>query len=199
MINSSFGAVIAAAGMSSRMGAFKPLLCLGGVTAIERVINGFIRAGIESCSIIVVSGHNADELYNKLSYSGVILIKNNEYQNTDMLHSVKLGLAYLKGRYRGIFFTPADVPLFTAETVKSLMLSNAPVSVPVFDGKAGHPVLLGESIIDSVLRFNGEDGLRGAIKSLSSETERISVRDKGVLYDMDTPDDYSKLLKLGEI
>ena len=46
------GALIVAAGKSSRMGDFKPMLQLGSISIAQRVINNFRQAGI---SKIVVS------------------------------------------------------------------------------------------------------------------------------------------------
>ena len=53
---SRFGAVILAAGLSSRMKDFKPLLHVAGTTAIEGLIESAKAAGITD--ITVVTGHN---------------------------------------------------------------------------------------------------------------------------------------------
>lgn len=52
------GALIVAAGKSSRMGDFKPMLQLGSISIAQRVINNFRQAGISK--IVVVTGYNAD-------------------------------------------------------------------------------------------------------------------------------------------
>ena len=44
------GALIVAAGKSSRMGDFKPMLQLGSISIAQRVINNFRQAGISSSS-----------------------------------------------------------------------------------------------------------------------------------------------------
>jgi molybdenum cofactor cytidylyltransferase len=53
-------ALVLAAGFSSRMGEFKPLLQLDGITVIERAVTGFRWAGISDIRVVV--GHRADEL-----------------------------------------------------------------------------------------------------------------------------------------
>lgn len=54
------GAVIAAAGMSSRMMQFKQLMKIGNRTMAERVIMNFRRAGIEE--IAIVTGYRCDQM-----------------------------------------------------------------------------------------------------------------------------------------
>lgn len=54
------GAIILAAGLSSRMGDFKPLLRLGQYSLVEHCVRTFRDAGVNS--IILVTGHNADQL-----------------------------------------------------------------------------------------------------------------------------------------
>ena len=55
-----FGAVILAAGLSSRMKAFKPLLPVGESTAVECLASSLRDAGIED--IVVVTGHLRERL-----------------------------------------------------------------------------------------------------------------------------------------
>ena len=52
------GALIVAAGKSSRMGDFKPMLQLGSISIAQRVINNFRQAGISK--VVVVTGYKAD-------------------------------------------------------------------------------------------------------------------------------------------
>lgn len=54
------GAVITAAGMSTRMGALKQTLPLGGKTIIEVVVTHFLNAGVDE--IVVVSGFRSEEV-----------------------------------------------------------------------------------------------------------------------------------------
>ena len=56
----SIAAIVLAAGYSSRMGRFKPLLPIGHATALDRVIDLFLAAGI--VEINVVTGHRAEAI-----------------------------------------------------------------------------------------------------------------------------------------
>ena len=79
-----------AAGYSSRMGAFKPLLELGGRTFLERCVAAFRQAGVED--VVVVTGHRAEELRAAARGLGVRVALNGRYPE-GMYTSVQAGLA----------------------------------------------------------------------------------------------------------
>ncbi|MCR5795014.1 MAG: NTP transferase domain-containing protein [Solobacterium sp.] len=187
------GAVITAAGMSSRMGDFKPMLSIGGISIAERVIATLQQSG--ATEIVMVTGFNAEVLEHHLASRGVVFLRNEQYENTTMFDSACLGLSYIRDKCDRVLFTPVDIPLFTSSTVRRLMESDADVAVPVCDGKPGHPTLISCALIGSILADPGNDGLRGALQRCGAETVRIPVEDKGILHDADTPEDYADLLR----
>ena len=188
------GAVIVAAGMSSRMGDFKPMLNIGSISIAQRIVATFHQAGVTK--IAVVTGYNAPQLEHHLANLGLVFLRNEAYATTQMFDSAKIGLAYMKDRCERILFTPVDVPLFTAMTVTELIESGASLCCPVCEGKTGHPLLIDSSLVDTILQDSGEGGLQGAIKRCGEEMRKIEVEDPGVLHDADTPADYRALLEL---
>ena len=188
------GAVIVAAGMSSRMGEFKPMLNIGSISIAQRIVATFHQAGVTK--IAVVTGYNAPLLERHLANSGLVFLRNENYAATQMFDSAKIGLSYMKDKCERILFTPVDVPLFTAMTVTELIESDAPLCCPVCEGKTGHPLLIASSLVDTLLSDGGEGGLQGAIARCGTEMRQIPVEDPGVLHDADTPADYRALLEL---
>lgn len=184
-------AVIPAAGLSSRMGAFKPLLSLGDKSMAQRVVEALREGGAEH--IVVVTGHNAAALESHLSGLGVSFVHNPDYADTSMFHSVRLGLMSLDPSWEGAFVTPVDVPLFAGKTVSILLEARAPLAIPQYRGRSGHPVFLSRHIIDRILMDDGEGGLRGAIQRCGIEASLISVEDEGILPDADTPEAYLRM------
>ena len=79
------GALIVAAGKSSRMGDFKPMLQLGSISIAQRVINNFRQAGISK--VVVVTGYHADVLECHLASNNVVFLRNENYANTHMFDS----------------------------------------------------------------------------------------------------------------
>ena len=187
------GAVIVAAGMSSRMGAFKPMLQIGSISVAKRIISTLQQAGAEL--VVVVTGNNADLLEKHLAKTGAVFVRNESYESTQMFESAKIGLEYIKDKCDRVLFTPVDVPLFTAQTVSRLIELDADFAIPACDGAEGHPLLLKSSIIDSILVYSGTEGLRGALEYSGATKSRLEVADEGVLFDMDTPSDYAELVK----
>ncbi|MCL1829751.1 MAG: nucleotidyltransferase family protein [Oscillospiraceae bacterium] len=188
------GAVIVAAGLSSRMGGFKPMLKAGSVSMVQRVILTLRQAGADL--IVVVTGHEAELLEDHLSDMGVVCIRNHRYMDSQMLDSVKIGLSCIRGRCDRVLFTPADVPMFTPDTVKSMLEDGSPLVIPVYDGREGHPLLIASELIPPVLCYGGDNGLSGALKNCGCERRLLKVNDSGVLFDVDTPEDYSKVMAL---
>ncbi len=185
-------ALIVAAGMSSRMGNFKPMLNIGAISIAQRVVANFQQAGIDT--IVMITGYNATLLERHLAGNGLIFLRNEDYETTQMFDSVKIGLRYLQDKCDRVLFTPVDIPLFTAVTVQTLLESGAELASPVCGGKIGHPTLIASRLFSSILSDPGEDGLRGALEHCGAEMALVPVEDRGVLHDADTPEDYRALL-----
>lgn len=188
-------AVIAAAGMSSRMKAYKPMLPLCGSTIIKTVISTLRSGGVDE--IVVVTGHNAGMLREHLAQTGVSCLFNDRYQTTDMFCSAKIGLAYMQDRCDRVFFLPGDVPLFSSESLhvmqEYMTRRGCEILLPTHDGKPGHPILIGQHAIAPLLGYQGNGGLKGAIDSFEGAKAAIPLPDAGMTMDADTPEDYDRL------
>jgi len=188
------GALILAAGMSSRMGRFKPMLAVGSESIVRRIISTLRRAGADP--IVIVTGHQAELLEDHVADTGVVCLRNELYATTQMLDSVNIGLAYLKGRCDQILITPSDVPLFSTNTVQRLIACGPALAAPLHGDRRGHPLLLPGRLVSHVQAYKGPDGLAGALKTSGCTVDLVKVDDEGILIDTDTPDDYEKMLHL---
>ena len=186
------GAVIVAAGRSSRMGDFKPMLNVGTVSMARRVVAALREAGAET--LVMVTGNNAEALEQHLEGEGLVFLRNSRFASTQMFDSAKIGFEYLQGKCDRILFTPVDIPLFTAESAAALLRSGAPLACPICNGETGHPLLISSELVPQLLSDGGDGGLRGAIRRLGIPMQEIPVRDPGVLLDADTPQDYESLV-----
>ncbi len=187
------GALIVAAGLSSRMKDFKPMMQLGSDSLIQKVVTTLLQAGADP--ILVVTGKNHEMLEKHLSDFSVDFIYNANYENTQMFDSAKLGMEYLYGRCDRFFFTPADIPLVTLSTVNQLLESKALIAKPVYGDKGGHPLLIDRSLIPKILEYDGDCGMKGALINTGVTIERIEVEDEGILLDADTWEDYEMLIE----
>lgn len=189
------GAVVAAAGMSSRMKSFKPMLELSGSTVIKTAISTLKSAGVSK--IVVVTGNNSEQLTKHLSSLDVDCIFNEDYQKTDMFYSACMGMRYIKDKTDIIFFLPADVPLFSLQSLFTMIgfmnCSECSILTPTHNGKLGHPLLIKNDAIDELISYAGNEGLKGAVDSFTGKKSMIELPDIGMTIDADKPDDYELL------
>ncbi|MCG1025182.1 DVU_1551 family NTP transferase [Dehalobacter sp.] len=189
-------AIIPAAGYSSRMGIFKPLLPLASSLAIERTVKTFEEAGIED--IRVVSGYKAELLEPVLRRMGVRVVSNQNYYR-GMYSSIQAGVATLSDEIAAFFLLPADYPFINSKTIRQLSQAYAKrcpdVVYPVYHGKKGHPPLISARLRSAILENEPEGGLKLLLSRKVKESLQIPVEDAGILLDLDTEEDYRNALQ----
>jgi len=192
-------AVILAAGFSSRMGKFKPLLELAGMSALERCVRLFQDAGVGD--IRVVTGHRAEELAPVLQRLGVCGVANPRYAE-GMFTSVTAGVEAIRATADAFFVHPVDLPLVRPATVRRLLDAcsrKAPaILYPTFQGERGHPPLISARLVPEILDWRGAGGLQGVLSSWEAYAGEIEVADEQILRDMDTALDYRGLRERAE-
>ena len=190
---SNLGAVILAAGASSRMGKFKPLLEVDGTSMVRRVTD-MMRAA-HATPIVVVTGYQSRQLEDHLAGLGLHFVRNDRYYETQMLDSLLLGLDALPDEVERILFCPADIPLVKEGTVATLLQASGDFICPSHEGKTGHPALISRKLIPLLRDYRGKEGLRGAIDACGIPITTVCVNDMGTTLDGDTKDEYAALLR----
>ena len=193
-MNGRICAVIAAAGLSSRMGAFKPLLPLDGSSVIRRCAGNLLAAGAEE--LVVVTGHRGAEITAELAGLGDRIVENPDYASTQMFDSLRIGMRALSGPCDKLLLTPGDVPWVSPELIGRLLEVDADFVCPRCGGRRGHPVVLAGRLIPALLDWSGEGGLRGAAEALGLSTAFVETPERGVTLDLDTRKDYQLLMEL---
>lgn len=188
-------ALIVAAGLSSRMGDFKPMIRIGELTIAEYGIKAIRDAGVEN--IVMVTGFRHNELESQLSKYGIHFAHNPQYESSHMFDSICLGLRHIESIFPDsdkVLFFPVDIPLFSSDTVRLLLQSDALLSIPTYLGKCGHPIVWDRCINQNLLCSSGERGLKGAFIELGVSPVHYPVNDKGILLDADTQKDLDCLI-----
>lgn len=177
--------IILAAGLSKRAGSYKLALEIEGKSIIEKCIEGMY----DVCSkIIVVGGYKFETISTILKkYEKVNVIYNSNYES-GMFSSVKAGLRHIEGEK--FFLIPGDYPFVNIETYKGMLSTKGNIIIPAYNGKRGHPVLIESSLISKILNDNTLTNLRDFIRLQNCTT--VDVKDKGILIDIDTMEDYIK-------
>ena len=192
------GGVILAAGYSSRMGDFKPLLPVAGTPALKRSIDTLTAAGAE---VAVVTGYRREALSPLLEAWGASEIMNPDYDR-GMFTSVLAGLHHFADRgAEAVLLLPCDCAAVPKEAMRQLIAcagDKGEYALPTFGGRNGHPLLIPRRFFSEILHFSGPGGLKGA-RSLHEDTLlRLPMPWEGTVLDMDTPEDYAALCAYAE-
>ncbi len=183
--------LIVAAGYSSRMGKFKPLLPLGGATVLENTILSLQSAGLTD--ILVVLGHRADVLQPVVERLGAKAIINPAFHE-GMYSSIEAGVRDLSQQSAGFLLLPGDNPLIRPHTIAQLLEKfwqrEAGIIYPCFQGQRGHPPLIASAYLPGILNWQGSGGLKAFLEQYEAEATEVEVIDQGILLDLDNPLDY---------
>jgi molybdenum cofactor cytidylyltransferase len=197
-------AVVPAAGHSRRMGRHKLLLPLGDRSVVGRVIDAFLAAEVRDIFLLVREDDYA--LRQELEKSGarIVLTPN---ATTDMRHSVALLLEAISRECApqssdAWLLAPADHPALSAAVVQSLRAAwsdgRGPIIVPTYQGRRGHPTLFWWELASRVGGIPTDRGLDWLLEQYAAEVKELPLDRPEVLFDLDTPADYERLLALRE-
>jgi molybdenum cofactor cytidylyltransferase len=198
MKNTNFSAIILAAGFSSRMEAFKPLIRIAGKSFVEHAIALFHTSGIQE--IITVVGHRAQEVLPVIQTAASRCVINENFAD-GMYSSVRAGIKALKHPGDAFFLLPVDIPLVQPTTVRRLAVafdqhSAPPVCYPLFRSKCGHPPLINSRLINALLSYGGRGGLREFLRGYEDRAISIPVADPFIRMDADTSQDLLRLKQM---
>jgi len=188
----SYAGLILAAGESSRMGSPKALLEFRGQTFVDRLIRCFS----EYCSPVIVVLGNEPEVVRAGVRSPVkaVFVLNTDYQR-GQFSSMQCGLRAVPADADGVLFTPVDHPNVERATVAKLVASGAPIAIPQYIGRHGHPVLFSRSLIPEFLALPSDSQARAVTHQHASQIQYVDVADPGILDDIDDPEAYHRLLQ----
>lgn len=182
-----------AAGLSSRMREFKPLLPFGNSTISLHIVTTLKKMGLNP--IVVVTGFRAEELESHLFSAGVRFVKNERFRETQMFDSVRMGIMAVKEDCERILIMPMDIPAILPETFRQVLNIDAPIVRTSYEEHTGHPIVIRREIAEMILNYEGDNGLKGAIAACGVDACDVEVADEGVRKDVDTPEEYQNLIQ----
>ena len=194
------GAILLAAGESSRMGQLKALLPWRNTTLLEHQLRALLDGGVQQ--VVVVVGHDADRLKPIIeAVEGASWTLNNDYLQGKTT-SLKAGVAALAGQpISDVLLLNVDQPR-NADTVRRLLerhqASSFRITIPTHGGKGGHPILIAAELFPELAEIEEESqGLKAVVRRHAEATERYELDDPSVLLDLNTPEQYQKALDAG--
>ena len=206
--------VILAAGYSTRMGRDKALLPWPPVAEGAPAANTFLGAMIDllqqvSDLVLVVAGENTSTLESVTDAHGAFLVINPKPER-GQFSSIQVGLREVLNRGRdAAFLAPVDRPPVlagTASRLRSIFLNSDPevwaVVPEISRGGSmvhGHPILVGRELMEQFLRAPASANARDIEHAHKPHVLYIPVTDERVAANIDTPEDYQRLLRFETI
>ena len=184
-------AIVLSGGKSVRMGSPKALLQFRGQTFLARILQAIDASGIQT--VIVVAGPHYDLIATAFPDARVVFNPDHEQ---GMSTSVQTGIRALPPGLRGAAIFLVDHPLIDQETIDRLITQLKPghIVVPVHAGRRGHPVVFAADLFDEILALSPDQGLNTVVRNARDRVLEIPVESAGVLRDIDTPDQFARLL-----
>ena len=185
--------MIPCSGRSRRMGTTKAMLEVGGRTFIGRVIHAH-RAG--GCRGVLVALPTLDgpEAAEAVEAGAQVVL--NPSPEEGPIGSLRASLRVLDDSVEGISFCPVDHPLIHEDTVRKLIdmfrQRQAPLVVPTYNGKRGHPVLFGRVLFEELLSDALPEGARTVVHRHLDDTVSVPVDDEGTVIDIDDMNAYRR-------
>jgi molybdenum cofactor cytidylyltransferase len=175
--------LILAAGESRRMGQPKALLPIHGHTFVQNLIEILKK----TCDpVVVVLGHNPEPIRKAICDSATIVINHN--YNLGQFSSMQAGLKALPANIDGLLFTLVDHPAPLPSTILSLISQEAPISIPVYYGRKGHPVYFRRDVLTEFMGLSADSRASVVSRRHAMETRLVKVDDPGILDDIDDPE-----------
>ena len=189
--NRNVAAIILAAGRSTRMGGPNKLLAELGGKPLARIVTEQALAS-RAQGVIVVTGHQADEVQNALHGLKVTFAHNPDFAE-GLAGSVKAGIAAVPNSADGAVICLGDMPLIEARLIDRMIESFAPdrgnlIVVPVSDGRRGNPVLWSRRFFNELMTLDGDIGARHLIAKHGEAVAEVPVEGHSAFLDIDTPE-----------
>ena len=197
MDSSTFiSALLLAAGKGERMGGVKQLLSLGEKRMIEAALDNLHNSRCDE--IIVVLGFAVDEVRPLVEGKERVKVVINPRFAEGMSTSIHQWLKKISPRATGILIALADQPFIPPEVMNTLIegfkASNKGIVLPAYEGKRGHPVILDRKKYEGeLLKLQGDVGGKEIVGKHPEDILEVEVASKGVLIDIDAPEDYQAI------
>ncbi|MBN1963132.1 MAG: putative selenium-dependent hydroxylase accessory protein YqeC [Anaerolineae bacterium] len=191
------GAVVLAAGLSSRMGRSKVLLPWGQQTVLEAILRRLFMARLED--IVIVTGHEAASVEALAARLEVRTAHNPAYRSGEMLSSLQTGLQALQDRVQACLVVLGDQPQLQgrviAEVLAAYAVGQGDIVAPSYRRRRGHPILIDRRYWHELLALPAGQSPRDVINAHADEIAYVNVPNDSILADIDTPEQYQDALR----
>jgi molybdenum cofactor cytidylyltransferase len=205
----NIGAVILAAGGSTRLGQPKQLLTFRGETLVRRAVRAASEAGCDPV-IVVVAGDLAKPIRSELdirdsrisssaalkNWVRPILVENAEWQR-GLGTSIRCGIQEMRESTDAVVLLTCDQPLVDGAVIAQLISmqekSSKPIVASSYSNTLGVPALFDRSCFEALMALADDSGAKRLIANQINDVASIPF-ERGA-FDIDTQEDFERLKK----
>ena len=183
--------IVLAAGSSRRMGAINKLLMeVDGETMVKRSVRPIVGAKLES--VAVVTGFEYEKVQSCLNGYDLRFVFNEHFLE-GMGTSLAVGVEAISAiEPDGILVSLSDLPYLRKESVLAVMevfcnLGGEKITIPVYNGIPGHPIVLPFRYAEELKALKGDQGARHLIRREEDSVAKLELNDSGIIRDVDSP------------
>ena len=188
----NIGAVVLAAGGSSRLGQPKQLLTFKGETLIRRAVRAATEAACDP--VIVVAGEMGEAIRAELQSISAVVVQNLQWERGPGT-SIRLGVEHLPTSVDAVVLLACDQPFVEASIVRKLIdvheKTEKPIVASSYANTLGIPALFARSKFEALRALPATAGAKGLITTQPDDVASIAF-EEGAL-DIDTTEDFERL------
>ena len=193
--------LVLAAGASTRMGRTKQLLPLAGLSLLDRILREVLNSELDL--IVLVLGYQCREIKKSLKtdlhHPKLKIIENRNYRD-GLSSSIITGLSEVEDSYENVMIILGDIPLINSNLINLLIHqyqnSRLALGAIKLKNRRAHPVIFGRMFYNKFHQLQGDAGGRDLFEKYPAQVCLVEPEDDYDDRDIDTPEDYLKVIKL---
>ena len=188
-------AVILSGGASSRMGSPKALVAYQGRPFLEHLLEVTRHPKISVRRVVL--GPHAEPIARAIHLPADEIVINADWEK-GQLSSIHAALHSLPAGLDGMLLFLVDHPLISAvlvnELISAFYASQAPMALPVFQGRRGHPVIFSSRVFPELFAARMDLGARAVVWAHRDEICEFSTNEEGCVLNLNDPETFDRTM-----
>jgi molybdenum cofactor cytidylyltransferase len=189
-------AVILSGGASQRMGSPKALLPYQGRPFLEHLLDVTRHPKITARRVVL--GVHAEPIAKAIHLPADEVVINADWEK-GQLSSIQAAIKSLPDGLDGMLLCLVDHPLISGNLVGDLITtfysSNAPIVLPLFEGRRGHPVIFSAKLFPELKAAPLDVGARAVVWAHRAEICQFPTNEEGCVLNLNDPETFARVTR----